>query len=55
MRQLLIAHSSEELASALSTMLDSQFQITLCHDGDTAQALLASVHPQALILDLELP
>lgn len=55
MLKLLIAHSSEELADSLRMMLSGQFQVMVCYDGDTAQDLIASFQPNAMILDLLLP
>ncbi len=55
MRKALIAHSSEELANALSQMLCSLFDVTTCADGLTALELLKTLQPQILILDLMLP
>ena len=55
MQKLLIADSSEIYTSALASALDGQFQIFICHDGDTALELLQREAPDVLVLNLMLP
>lgn len=51
---LLLAITSEKLAAALSPFL-SQYNIHTCHTGTEALALLDTIQPEAVILDLNLP
>ena len=55
MRRLLIADPSEVYTDALQEILQNEFELMLCHDGETALEMLHSSHPDALILNLMLP
>ena len=55
MRRLLIADASEAYTSALQESFQSEFELMLCHDGETALETLHSFRPDALILNLMLP
>lgn len=55
MRKALIAHSSEDLPALLTTFLGNKYDISVCHDGLTAQKLLTELQPDILVLDLMLP
>lgn len=51
---LLLAIKSEAIAEALCPSL-SQYNIHICHTGPEALALLDTIRPEVLILDLCLP
>jgi len=53
--RLLIADGAEDFAFALAKSLQNEFEISLCHDGETALDLLSSLKPDILILHLMLP
>ena len=55
MQKLLIADSSEIFMSALSAMLENEFQICTCGDGSTLADLLSDYQPDVLIMNLMLP
>ena len=55
MQKLLIADSSEIFMSALSTMLENEFEIYTCGDGSTLADLLSDYQPDVLIMNLMLP
>lgn len=55
MKTLLIAEGSEEVINCIVRLLRGQFQIRICHDGETALELLQQMRPQILLLDLMLP
>ena len=55
MEKLLIADPSDVLTSALAEVLQNDFDLQICHDGETALELLLSFRPDALILNLMLP
>ena len=55
MRNILIAHNSEDFAHALYMKLRDEFQVTVCFDGNCALSLLHTLKPDILILDLMLP
>lgn len=55
MRKLLIAESSEELASDLAEVLCGSCQVRTCTDGDSARRMLNRFRPDVLVLDLMLP
>ena len=55
MQKLLIADSSEEFSLVLAGSLRTSFQVECCTAGDQALALLRSLKPDILLLDLMLP
>lgn len=55
MQKLLIAESSGIFSSALSAQLHTQFEVSVCADGQTALELLEQLQPDILILNLMLP
>lgn len=54
-RKLLIADHSVYLCQLLAACLQEKFEIKYCSTGIEAIALLQAFHPDALLLDLELP
>ncbi len=55
MRTLLLAHGSDDLRSILERMLSETYRVTSCGDGLAALALLDTLRPDILVLDLHLP
>ena len=55
MYKLLIADSSEPYTDALKEIFVNEFQLQLCHDGETALEMLLDFRPDVLILNLMLP
>lgn len=55
MKTLLIAEGSEDVTNCIVRLLRGQFQIRICHDGETALEVLQQMQPQILLLDLMLP
>ena len=55
MQTLLIAEGSEDVTNCITRLLRGQFQIHICHDGETALELLQQMKPDILLLDLMLP
>ena len=55
MQKLLIADPSEGFTDALVNVLENDFDIRVCHDGETALELLLSFQPDALVLNFQLP
>ena len=55
MLKLLIADPSEGFTDALVAVLKNDFIIEVCQNGEIAFELLQSFHPDALILNLQLP
>ncbi len=55
MYKILIADKSEDRCAILKATFPEDFQVTFCHDSDTARTLLKKLQPDALILDLSLP
>lgn len=55
MNKLLIAHHSEEFAHSLYMLLQEEFQITVCFDGNSALHLIPLMKPSVLVIDLSLP
>ena len=55
MQRLLIADGSEAFTSALANAFEGEFDLCICHDGETALELLSSFQPDILILQLMLP
>lgn len=55
MLKLLVADMSPEFTNAVENALKDEFDLQICHDGETALELLQSFAPDALILSLQLP
>ncbi len=55
MRKLLIADGCEESARLLADRFRTEYDVTLCRDGQTLAKLLHTLRPDLLILDLSLP
>lgn len=55
MLKLLVADMSEEFTGVLEKTLRGEFEMQICHDGETALELLHSFRPDVLILHLLLP
>lgn len=55
MYKLLIADGSEPYAKALREILENEFDIRSCQDGETALELLLNFQPDALVINLMLP
>ena len=55
MYKLLIADASEPYTDALSDIFRHEFELKICHDGETALEMLLSFTPDILILNLMLP
>ncbi len=55
MHKLLIADASEPYTDALSDIFQHEFELKICHDGETALETLLSFTPDILILNLMLP
>ena len=55
MYKLLIADSSEPYTEALREVLQSEFDLRICQDGETALEQLLEFQPEVFILNLMLP
>ncbi len=55
MQKLLIVDASESFTDALEDVLKNEFDLQICHDGETALEQLLSFQPEVLILNLMLP
>lgn len=55
MKKLLIADGSEKFCDSLVELLQQEFEIATCTDGNTASELMRSFRPNIMILDLMLP
>lgn len=55
MLKLLIAEASEPFSNALEEIFRKEFDLQICHDGETALELLQSFQPEVLILNFMLP
>lgn len=55
MLKLLVAEMSQEMTDALEKTLGGEFEMVVCHDGETALEQLYYFKPDALILQLRLP
>lgn len=55
MLKLLVADMSQEMTDALEKTLGSEFEMVVCHDGETALEQLHYFRPDVLILHLTLP
>lgn len=55
MKKLLIAEKSDERTEALLRRLSGKFEIHTCSRCDTAVALIDSLKPDVLFIDLTLP
>ncbi|MBR2937271.1 MAG: hypothetical protein IKB80_02080 [Oscillospiraceae bacterium] len=55
MLKLLIADASEPYAEALEAVFKNEFDLRICHDGESALETLLSFQPDALVINLRLP
>lgn len=55
MRKLLIADGSEPFTEALEKVFCNEFDLQVCHDGETALEMLVDFQPDILILNFILP
>ena len=55
MLKLLIADASEPYTDALEAVFENEFDLRICHDGETALETLLSFRPDALVINLRLP
>lgn len=55
MQKLLIADPSEAYTDALKEVFSYEFELQICHDGETALELLQSFAPDAIVINLHLP
>ena len=55
MLKLLLVDMSEEFTNAVQKVLDNEFEIKVCHDGETALELLHYFKPDVLVILLLLP
>lgn len=55
MHKLLIVDPSEPYTDALEKIFQNEFEMVVCHDGETALELLLSFEPDILVLNLMLP
>ena len=55
MLKLLVADMSEEFTDVLEKVLGNEFEMQICHDGETALELLHSFKPDVLIFHILLP
>jgi len=54
-QKLLIADPSEGYTDALKAVFQYEFELQVCHDGETALELLQSFTPDVLVINLHLP
>ena len=55
MLKLLVADMSVEFTDILEKVLGNEFEMQICHDGETALDLLQSFQPDVLIMEVMLP
>ena len=55
MQKLLIADTSEPFTDALENIFKNEFDLQICHDGETALEMLLTFKPDILILNFMLP
>lgn len=55
MLKMLVADMSEEFTGAVYKALHTEFEIQICHDGETALELLHYFQPDVLVIHLWLP
>jgi CheY-like chemotaxis protein len=55
MRRLLIVDASQVYTEALRGILKDEFELLICHDGETAIETLHTFQPEVLIINLMLP
>lgn len=55
MQKILIADRSDDLCFVLKKLLEKEYDVTVCYDGEAALSLIRGIKPDALILDLRLP
>ncbi len=51
-KKVLVADASPEFCNALAEALKNTVMLTTCHDGVTAEALLRSLSPDVVVMDL---
>jgi len=55
MHRLLIVDASEAYTDALEDILQNEFELLICRDGETGLEMLHTFQPEALIINLMLP
>lgn len=55
MLKLLIADASEPYTDALEAVFKNEFDLRICHDGESALETLLSFQPDALVINFHLP
>lgn len=55
MRKLLIADGSDAFTGALQSVLKDDFELQICHDGESALSLLQSFQPDGMVINVILP
>jgi len=55
MQKLLIVDASSIFTDALKEVFQNEFQLHICHDGETALEAMLSFQPDALVINLILP
>lgn len=55
MQKLLIADVSDSFTDALEEIFRNEFELKICHDGETALELLTNFQPDVLVLNFSLP
>lgn len=55
MLKLLVADMSQEFTDAVENVLRNEFEMQVCHDGETALELLHYFKPDVLVIHLLLP
>ena len=55
MLKLLIADCAEVFADALGEVFKNEFDLRICHDGETALETLLSFQPDVLVINFQLP
>lgn len=55
MRRLLIAESSEQIASALAELLEDRYEISTCNAGDIVMDYVRLFQPDFVVLDMMMP
>lgn len=55
MLKLLIADASEPYTDALEAIFKNEFDLRICHDGESALETLLTFQPDALVINFQLP
>ena len=55
MLKLLIADGSQAFTDALEAVLQNEFELQICHDGESALEMLLTFRPDVLVLNFMLP